>query len=1133
MSRTSRRLGNLIQSLESNRIVPYLENSGPNSTIQIDKDDIRPDVLTRMVEYGVAVTVETTNNPPLSPTQGKFALQDELGNPTGITDPGVNGQEYFTKKFHEGGVDGKSAEASFRAISKSGFLDVDDAAGGKFEIKKGKTSSTDPSPVDIFKEINDKGEDSSFVKRVRQAQVQNNRFTIGKTLIPRSGLDVNDGSPASAPGSRGSGAVFEDDSNVGIGYAQQEFGKYGPRKFPSTQGDTAVLVKLRDLKKIGLLTMLQASGEYYIPTDPNNVAQELAARGASTAPGLARIGQKIDISRVSPVKIMKDVNPEFTKPTLDDNIILDTVKSYGSVNNWLAPFDGLTSTATVASAALLALTVGGLIKGAAATIIAIRRPKVEPNLGGNPSMSDRRKRMGSFLGKATEVDIFRNTDFEIEIARTAHDYFLCVSKGVDIFFGLSSAGAATSKIAKNHGYYNTILRTIVRSTTDFFLAAAGGMVNTGEASRPRNVNDASVLGNPLGTIELIRKLNSSLLLKFCNILATIGDIAMNHDDAGFIINENGEVNEFISDIDRIIVDGEIGPRGEGALNPAVLQSVHRLPGLYRNALAWGSQTAKSMYMIPNNIFRAEATFLGASDQSNNPTEKLSAALSKNNLSIVKGPSGLNGNRILAEDVKALEDYLEADYMPFYFHDTRTNEILSFHAFMESMSDSFEPEYTDVEGYGRIGKAVIYKNTQRKISLEFRVVATSEEDFDSMWYKINRLIAMVYPQYTQGRQVGTANNKFIQPFSQIPGASPLIRLRLGDVWKSNYSRFGVARLFGVGSNQFSLQGQNSTVTYNAALLRNREQVTERMARRGEYQVGEHAILTPLPTQQTRGAGQRLLGYPRFGNLSESPGQPFQAQRTGVGGRSGAGVNAFVSVTNSSAAGGRTLTPQASPAGAPLVIAQELKVRIVSVTNSQADPSLKLYKFSVPSGGPGQDGIYGCTQHDLRPDPEEIARVAYTQSTQDSLPNTNTNSQGVVSNFFSSGGDNGNSIIKAFESTKGEGLAGFIKNMRMDWSDARWETGRHNARAPMMVKISMDFEPIHDINPGLDSDGFMTAPVYNVGNTMKTWVNGMPEDKNMADRKEATIKRMQVLATPRSSNGVAVGNGMNTGGVGINR
>lgn len=1121
-----------MRELEENRLVPYLENTGPNNTIQIDKDDIRPDVLRRMVAYGVNVTNETINQFPVSNTQGKFSLQDDLGNPAGITDPGENGQATFTATVHEVGFDGKSAEESFRSTSSSGFLDVDSSSGGKFKIKKGKSSSTDQNATDIFKEVNDLGENSPFVKRVRAAQVQNNRFTLGKTLIPRSGLNLEQGSTVESPGSYGDGSVREDDSNLGIGYAQQEFGKYGPRKFPSPQGDTAVLVKLRDLKKIGVLTMLQASGEYFIPNNPDDVAQEVAARGAALAPGLARIGQKIDVNRINPVKIMKDVNPDFTKPSLEDNIIRDPVMSYGSVNNWLAPFAGLTSTASIASAALLALTVGGLIKGAAA-IINARRPATEPNLGGNPSISDRRKRLGSFLGKVLETDTFRNTEFEINVARTSHDYFLCVSKGVDIFFGVSSATSATSKIAKNHGYYNTIMRTIVRSTTDFLLAATGGMVNTSDAGRERNVNDVKLLGNPAGPLELVQKLNDSLLLKFCNILATIGDIAMNHADAGFTLDENGEVIEFISDIDKIIVDGEIGPRGEASLNPAALQSVSRLPGAYRNALAWGSQTAKSMYLIPNSIFRAEATFLGASDQSRNPTEALASSLAKNNLNVVKGPNGLNGNRILEEDVKALEEYLEASYMPFYFHDIRTNEILSFHAFMESMSDSFEPEYTDVDGYGRIGKAMIYKNTQRRISLEFRVVATSEDDFDSMWYKVNRLIMMVYPQYTQGRQVGTGNNKFIQPFSQLPGASPLVRLRLGDVWKSNYSRFGAARLFGLGSNQFSLEGQNSTLVYNVALLRNREQVTDRMSRRGEFQVGEHAILTPLPTQRSRGAGNRNLGYPRLGNLSDSPGQPSQAQRTGAGGRAGAGVNAFVSVTNSNSAGGRTVTPRASPAGAPLVIAQELKVRITGVTNSQTDPTLKLYTFSVPNGGAGRDGIFGCSQHDLRADPAEITRVAANQSSQENLPDTNTNTQKVVSNFFNPAGENGNSVIKAFESTKGKGLAGFIKNLRIDWGDARWETGRHNARAPMMVKVSMDFEPIHDINPGLDSDGFMTAPVYNVGDTMKTWTNGMPEDRNQTDREESLMRRAQQLTFPRSGNGVAVGNGANGGGVGNNR
>jgi len=393
MSRTSRRLGDLMQTLEENRIVPYLENTGPNNTIQIDKDDIRPDVLRRMVEYGVNVTNETINQFPLSTTQGKFSLQDDLGNPAPLTDPGANGQEHFTKGLHETGPDGKSAEVEFNKLSESGFLDTD-SSSGKFRIKKGKSSSIDPSATDIFKEVNDQGEQSSFVKRVREVQFQNNRFTLGKTFIPRSGLEVNEGLSVETPGSSGAGAVREEESNLGIGYAQQEFGKYGPKKFPTPHGDTAVLVKLRDLKKIGVLTMLQASGEYYIPTDPENIAQELAARGASTAPGLARMGQKIDISRISPTKIMKDVNPDFTKPSLEDNIIRDPVMSYGSVNNWLAPFAGLTSTASVASAALLALTVGGLIKSAAA-IISARRPTVESNLGGNPSRGDRRKRLGS------------------------------------------------------------------------------------------------------------------------------------------------------------------------------------------------------------------------------------------------------------------------------------------------------------------------------------------------------------------------------------------------------------------------------------------------------------------------------------------------------------------------------------------------------------------------------------------------------------------------------------------------------------------------------------------------------------------------------------------------------------------
>ena len=41
-------------------------------------------------------------------------------------------------------------------------------------------------------------------------------------------------------------------------------------------------------------------------------------------------------------------------------------------------------------------------------------------------------------------------------------------------------------------------------------------------------------------------------------------------------------------------------------------------------------------------------------------------------------------RLSSESVREIEDKLECEYMPFYFHDIRTNEILPFHAFLESI-----------------------------------------------------------------------------------------------------------------------------------------------------------------------------------------------------------------------------------------------------------------------------------------------------------------------------------------------------------------------------------------------------------------------------------------------------------------
>ncbi len=107
------------------------------------------------------------------------------------------------------------------------------------------------------------------------------------------------------------------------------------------------------------------------------------------------------------------------------------------------------------------------------------------------------------------------------------------------------------------------------------------------------------------------------------------------------------------------------------------------------------------------------------------------------------------NIIPQERVTELERLLEADYMPFYFHDMRTNEIISFNAFLETLSDGFSAQYTPTSGFGRIEKAQIYSSTDRSISLDFVVHADTKKDMGSMFAKINKLVTLVSPQWSRG------------------------------------------------------------------------------------------------------------------------------------------------------------------------------------------------------------------------------------------------------------------------------------------------------------------------------------------------------------------------------------------------
>ncbi len=88
-------------------------------------------------------------------------------------------------------------------------------------------------------------------------------------------------------------------------------------------------------------------------------------------------------------------------------------------------------------------------------------------------------------------------------------------------------------------------------------------------------------------------------------------------------------------------------------------------------------------------------------------------------------------------------------------------------------------------------------------------------------------------------------------------------------------------------------------------------------------------------------------------------------------------------------------------------------------------------------------------------------------------------------------NNNPITRSYESGMSRGLAGFITQLDVNYNEVNWDTGRIGSKAPMLAKITINFAPIHDIPPGLDHNGMMRAPVYNVGRINNQFFGG-PKD-----------------------------------------
>ena len=377
-------------------------------------------------------------------------------------------------------------------------------------------------------------------------------------------------------------------------------------------------------------------------------------------------------------------------------------------------------------------------------------------------------------------------------------------------------------------------------------------------------------------------------------------------------------------------------------------------------------------------------------------------------------------RLSQDVIKKLEEHYEKEMMPFYFQDLRTNELIGFHAFIESITDNYNPNYTTTKGFGRIDDVRHYVDTTRNVNLTFVLAAMSREDHDLMWYQINKIVSMVYPQWSRGFKVTELNSEensdkdregFEYPFTQVPTASPLIRIRLGDVLKSNYTKHAIEKIHGSGNK-----------------------LSER------YETVKDEYFSPKNSRVFNVSGFRFEDVSRNRNFLIRHKDKIDDAR--------------IKVLDD---GFKELYPNENYDFSNKF---EVKVKIEGDLTARyiaEEDEITVYSYKRPIN-------YDVKKH----------FKDYTRSFDDEK---NLN----------------NPLTAAFESTLGKGLAGFITMLDVNYQDQLWEIDP-GSQAPKVVKISINFAPLHDIPPGLDADGAMRAPVYNAGKIIRSMYGDVYDNKS---------------------------------------
>lgn len=963
--------------------------------------------------------------------------ESPIGGGSGPISSIQNGQANIIDSFAS-----EEIKSSFRSTSNSGQL-------SGFQIKKGKynPSGNAQSMTEVINDIDLNSEKSKISTAVNTLLSENGTYSPANPIIPTDG-------------------TFNENNIIlgSINYTNN--GEHGPRKFPTLVEENKSYDKLsiQDMKQMGLNILLAGSGEsdsVLVSLSKNTVAGPDVANLISSA---TELGSKINFGKLKAGKVLETIKPGYKEKNdgFYDNSY--SVMSFGAPNNPLKPFHGTGSPVSIAKTFTLISLLSFMLKKIALTYGMTGRTQGDHMANG--SSRDKQKLFGNSLANGGSDFIQQALD-PFELPQLTNDFFLSLDAGFKQFFSIGDntistlTGAENISSIKNFGYYSIFIRKLNAATQDLIVGGFGNLLNGVNNQNP------TVVRTETSAEMLMEGLKSNFAIKFIKFLALIGDkalIANELQQQSPVPGLEGHISAFDGIPEKI-------SNADNSINPGILIVKHRLDEK-NGSQTIGTSTIKSMFLLPQSVTEADK----ALNRNKEPMKAAVKELSKDNKVFTN--DYING-RIPKEEVKKMEDYLERDYMPFYFHDLRTNEIISFHAFLDSATDSIQAEYNETEGYGRVGVIPIYKNTKRSINFSFKVLAVNDGDHDQMWYKLNRLAACLYPQYSEGRLLEYQGNKFIQPFSQVFAASPLIRLRLGDLWKSNYSKLAVARLFGLSGQ---IQGREETfklaTTRQISARQPTTNIREQQQRRNNeisnlnrpLQPGDRVQIRPtsnknrwpivIPQDAAR-TEARSLGQ-QIGQYRIVPGAFLYIPAGFVEGEiveyhpstRGTGNNYLVRITN----------PRAGGSG------QQSGFRTISGNRRGASPT-SLFRAS----GDDPTGDIVCVN------PDRLTRIlpeAEPEITDSTVATEAINNS--IDDFFKCDGENPNPIMKAFCTTEGKGLACVIKSMNFEnIMEAPWVTDKFDGRAPSLVTVNMEITPIYDVSPGLDYKGAMTAPIWAAG------------------------------------------------------